>query len=112
MVLMARWNRTTKWKRKMIERIAARDGMLCWLCALPLSLVPKKPSKRISLEHLVPRSLGGDDKPENLVLCHQHCNGHLRDRPIEKKQQMRKKWLATRARLNAQAAAKQKRLTA
>lgn len=105
---MRRWNRTTKWKRKMAAFIAARDGMLCWLCALPLSLVPKRPSKRISLEHLVPRSLGGDDRPGNLVLCHQHCNAHLKDRPLEKKKQIRRKWLTTRAKLDEKSKRKQK----
>lgn len=93
---MRRWNRTSKWKQRMIALIAARDGMLCWLCASPLSLVPKKPSKRVTLEHLVARSLGGGDETENLVMCHQHCNAHLRDRPLEKKRQMRRKWLAAR----------------
>lgn len=108
MVLMRRWNRTAKWKRKMIAQIVARDGMLCWLCDLPLSDVPKRPSKRISLEHLVARSLGGDDTPENLVLCHQHCNAHLKDHPLEKKQKIRNKWLAMRARLDAASGHKRK----
>lgn len=93
-MLMARWNRTTRWKHKMIALLAARDGMICWLCALPLSLVPKRPNKRISLEHLEPRSLGGSDTPDNLVLCHQHCNKHLDSRPRAQKEKMRQKWQA------------------
>jgi 5-methylcytosine-specific restriction endonuclease McrA len=28
-----------------------------------------------SLDHLVPRSLGGSGHPRNLVLCHKRCNG-------------------------------------
>lgn len=78
----------------MIERLASRDGFVCWLCALPLSLVPKRPGKRVSLEHLTPRSQGGGDDEGNLVICHQHCNKHLDNRPREQKEKMRLKWHA------------------
>jgi len=44
------------------------------------------------LEHLLPRSLGGTDDAANLVVCHQHCNMHLKDRPREQKEAMRLKW--------------------
>ncbi|ANY19218.1 hypothetical protein A6F68_00689 [Tsuneonella dongtanensis] len=53
---------------------------------------PKRANKRRSLEHLTPRSLGGDDSEANLVVCHQHCNAHLKDRPREQKEKMRTKW--------------------
>ena len=78
----------------MIARLLSRDGSQCWLCARPLRDPPKRPNKRISLEHLKARSLGGDDSEANLVLWHQHCNAHLRDRPLERKLRMRKKWHA------------------
>lgn len=78
----------------MVAQLLARDGSDCWLCAYPMTQPPKRPNKRISLEHLTPRVLGGGDGTDNLVLCHQHCNGHLRDRPREKKLAIRKKWRA------------------
>jgi 5-methylcytosine-specific restriction endonuclease McrA len=78
----------------MVARILKRDGSECWLCAYPLRDPPKKHNKRISIEHLTPRAAGGGDDEANLVLCHQHCNGHLRDRTREKKLAMRAKWLA------------------
>ncbi|QZD86835.1 HNH endonuclease [Qipengyuania psychrotolerans] len=98
---MARWNRTSKWKKTMIARLLERDGFSCWLCGLPMTQPPKKHNKRISLEHLKARSEGGTDDLDNLVLCHQHCNGHLGVRPIADKLKMRSKWhkVATRAHL-------------
>jgi 5-methylcytosine-specific restriction endonuclease McrA len=85
----------------MVARLLKRDGATCWLCALPLRHPPKRPNKRISLEHLTPRSLAGGDVESNLVLCHQHCNKHLADHPLEEKLAMRKKWHATARKLAA-----------
>ena len=36
--------------------------------------------KRLSLEHLVPRSRGGTDSIENLRPCHLGCNSHRGNR--------------------------------
>lgn len=76
----------------MVERLRARDGDKCWLCARPLKMTATKQSRRISIEHLHPRSLGGGDEAANLVLCHHHCNLHLRDRTLETKLKMQTKW--------------------
>lgn len=78
----------------MVDRLLKRDGPACWLCAYPMTEPPKRLNKRISIEHLTPRILGGTDSEDNLVLCHQHCNGHLRDHPSQKKLTIRKKWRA------------------
>jgi 5-methylcytosine-specific restriction endonuclease McrA len=96
---MGVWRKTSKWKRAMVARLLKRDGHDCWLCGFPMTQPPKKHTKRISLEHLTPRILGGGDVAENLVLCHQHCNGHLRDHPREKKLVIREKWMAYRSRI-------------
>ena len=85
----------------MIARLRNRDGDDCWLCGLPMTEPPRRHNKRISLEHLVARSDGGSDEPGNLVLCHQHCNGHLGDRPKEEKLKMRSKWLKAAKRAKA-----------
>jgi len=95
---MARWNKTRKWKSAMIAQLLERDGPDCWLCGYPMPHPPKKLNKRRSLEHLTPRVLGGKDDAGNLVVCHQHCNGHLREHPREKKLAIREKWQAVRLR--------------
>lgn len=75
-----------------MAKLHARDGPDCWLCKHPIPAAPKKQGRRASIEHLCPRSLGGSDALDNLVLCHQSCNRHLADRPVEQKRKMREKW--------------------
>ena len=89
---MARWNKTAKWKRARMAELRERDGPLCWLCDLAIPAAPKKQGRRASIEHLVARILGGSDTFDNLVLCHDSCNRHLGDRPVEKKRKIREKW--------------------
>ena len=89
---MAAWRRDAKWKRRRVATLLERDGPACWLCTRPLSRNATKPGRRITLEHLVPRAAGGGDGLDNLVLCHAACNGHLKDRPAEKKRKIREKW--------------------
>lgn len=89
------------WKRRRIAMLRKRDGGSCWLCALPLLPHAPRGGKRTSIEHLVPRALGGGDALENLVLCHEACNRHLRDHPAEKKARIRDKWHRERARIAA-----------
>lgn len=58
---------------------------------------PKSPTR----EHLVPKKLGGTDELSNLVLCHRHCNAHLRDHPKAKKLEIQAKWHAEFAKQKA-----------
>lgn len=88
---MARWTKTSKWKRARIELLKARDGLLCWMCNRHLLKGGKRKNRQITIEHLVARSLGGGDDLENLALCHPGCNRQLADRSIEKKRQIREK---------------------
>ncbi len=76
----------------MIARLLKRDGEDWWLCGRAMPDPPRHPNKRRTIEHLNPRSLGGGDEESNLVVCHQHCNMHLRDRPPDRKLKMRAKW--------------------
>jgi 5-methylcytosine-specific restriction endonuclease McrA len=48
--------------------VAERDGAVCALCSRPLDV------ERATLDHIVPRSMGGPDHPDNLQLTHYHCN--------------------------------------
>jgi len=94
---MPAFRKSAKGKRARAAEIAARDGPGCWLCTLPIPKVPKRPGKRASIEHLIARVRGGGNALDNLVLCHDACNRHLGDRPIEQKLKMRARWHRTAA---------------
>ncbi len=91
---MAVWRRSAKWKRARIAALIERDGPGCWLCTLPVPVQASatRRGRRASLEHLQARAHGGRDGLDNLVLCHDACNRHLADRPVEQKRKMREKW--------------------
>jgi 5-methylcytosine-specific restriction endonuclease McrA len=95
---MPGFRKSAKWKRARAAEIARRDGPDCWLCTRPIPKVPKRPGQRASIEHLVARVHGGGNELENLVLCHDACNRHLGDRPIDRKLKMRAKWHQSAAR--------------
>lgn len=49
--------------------LIARDGPICYLC--------REPYERsfLTIEHIIPRSRGGSDDPENLAVACGSCNG-------------------------------------
>lgn len=62
-----RWKKTDgyqKWRRSRF----LKQGGLCFYCEEYM------PFTRINVEHIVPRSRGGSNKPENLVLSCSVCN--------------------------------------
>jgi 5-methylcytosine-specific restriction endonuclease McrA len=65
---------SNKW-RKIREQIIRRDGC-CQMCGS---------EERLSVDHIVPRTLGGDDNYNNLQVLCSSCNsakgGRLFDRP-------------------------------
>lgn len=48
--------------------VAERDGGECWLCGKALDV------ERATLDHVLPRSMGGQDALDNLRLAHFRCN--------------------------------------
>lgn len=51
------------------EAVISAHGMVCWLCELPIS------SKAdLHLDHVIPRSLSGEDTADNLRPAHALCN--------------------------------------
>ena len=54
---------TSKWRR-IREQIIRRDGC-CQQCGA---------EEKLSVDHIVPRSLGGDDNPSNLQVLCSSCN--------------------------------------
>ncbi len=54
---------TSSW-RKLRSMIIKRDGC-CQMCGT---------EERLSVDHIVPRTLGGDDNPSNLQVLCSSCN--------------------------------------
>lgn len=51
------------------KNLFARDGYQCQYCG------QKPPTNKLSLDHVIPRSLGGQTTWENIVCCCLRCNG-------------------------------------
>lgn len=68
--------RLTRFDRMLVHAVRfnrknlfARDGYQCQYCG------QKPPSNRLSLDHVIPRSMGGQTTWENIVCCCLKCNG-------------------------------------
>jgi 5-methylcytosine-specific restriction endonuclease McrA len=64
------------------EIVIARDGLLCRYCGRELIEGADWPLYP-TLDHIVPRSQGGDHLVENLAVCCQPCNQRKKDRTPE-----------------------------
>lgn len=67
------------WNGRKIARLAAavfaERGRVCHLCGMPGA---------DTLDHLLPRSLGGTDDLENLAPAHKSCNSSRGAMPLDK----------------------------
>jgi hypothetical protein len=50
------------------ERIIARDGLVCWICGLPVA------EKDVHIDHVEAVARGGDSHDMNLRVAHKACN--------------------------------------
>ncbi|NAZ73911.1 hypothetical protein GTQ99_00500 [Kineococcus sp. T13] len=58
-----------------VRKVAERDGWTCFYCERELLLhVPRKDERYATLDHVNPRSLGGEDGSDNYVLACNRCN--------------------------------------
>ena len=58
-----------------LEAIEARDGgCLCHYCWSPLKRFTKNRRKTLTIDHIVPKSKGGTNSLDNLVLACKKCN--------------------------------------
>ena len=65
-------------KRKLYQILLERGGTTCFWCSLPFT--EKWP---FTIDHLVPRSKGGRNIPENLVLACNWCNNKRGDKSAQ-----------------------------
>lgn len=70
-------------KYKMTSaQLAERDGATCGICGEPVDMTLRRSDSNLcaSVDHVLPRSLGGTHDPENLQLAHLLCNQRKSDR--------------------------------
>jgi len=64
-------------KYKLSAReLALRDGVACGICGDPVDMDLRRSQSGMcaSVDHVIPRALGGTHEPENLQLAHLYCN--------------------------------------
>lgn len=59
---------------RQTERLLLRDGNLCHYCDEKMLYRETDTQQSVSREHVVPRSFGGPNSDDNMVLCHRECN--------------------------------------
>lgn len=57
-------------------QLAERDGTDCGICGQPVDMALRRKDSNMcaSVDHILPRALGGTHEPENLQLAHLYCN--------------------------------------
>src|SRR3712207_9303254 len=85
----------------LLEEIARSDGTFrerdgrwsgkCLICNGWLSFDPRRPAG-ISIEHIIPRTLGGSNALTNLALAHPSCNGEKRSEERRVGKECRYRW--------------------
>ena len=70
-----------RWKRR---RVFERDSYTCRYCGFDMRLhVPYPHLGMLTVDHIIPRSAGGDDRDKNLVTCCVPCNRRKRNLRLE-----------------------------
>jgi 5-methylcytosine-specific restriction endonuclease McrA len=67
------------WRAQIVGYLRDRDGDKCGLCSkvmrFDVTTGPRGESDQgATVDHILPRSLGGDHDPANLQLAHWSCN--------------------------------------
>ena len=71
----------TQWIRQTTrERIYLRDGHTCMWCE---DSVYNTPGIELTLDHVVPQAIGGDNKVTNLVTACRTCKCSRQDTPVK-----------------------------
>lgn len=70
------------WSPSRKKRISLKSNGLCWYCGCNLVSTPHDPAE-FTLDHLEPRSRGGNHKDDNLVVACRRCNTKKWGRSLE-----------------------------
>ena len=57
------------WRIVILRSLLKKDGNGCYICGLPMLFVSE-----MDIDHVVPRSKGGEDIYDNLRVVHGECN--------------------------------------
>jgi 5-methylcytosine-specific restriction endonuclease McrA len=68
---------------KRVLKVAARDGWTCHLCGESIDPKLLVGDGRATIDHLLPRSLGGTARLSNVKLAHKRCNTKRGNQPLE-----------------------------
>lgn len=63
-------------RKKLVKFLIERDGTNCWICFNPFTW-----DNKATLDHIIPKCLGGTNDVRNLALAHSLCNSR---RPLLK----------------------------
>lgn len=70
------------WRRLRLA-VLARDQGICWLCDQPGAT---------TVDHIIPRTLGGGHDPRNLRAAHDLCNKRRGIRPVLPRARVSRRW--------------------
>lgn len=81
-----------RWQQVRLK-VLERDGWICWLCGLPIDRgAPPRSRWSASVDHIVPRSKGGNLlDPANLRAAH-HGHNSARGNREPKRQRQSRAW--------------------
>ena len=74
---------------KRVVALRKAYGDFCWRCGGKLSFSLIATRRRATIEHLLPKSQGGNSLWDNIRLCHPGCNHFLGVNSPAKKRRMR-----------------------
>lgn len=61
--------------KRFVQLLIERDGTSCGICGSPVDMALTYPDRMSSsVDHVLPRSLGGPDEMSNYALAHLYCN--------------------------------------
>lgn len=61
-------------RAELTRAVVERDGWVCRLCGQPISRYPLATRDKLTVDHIVPESLGGRSVLSNLRPAHWGCN--------------------------------------
>jgi 5-methylcytosine-specific restriction endonuclease McrA len=69
-------------RKKLMSYLLARDGNICSICGELMDATGRYPNtqRAASIDHVIPRSHGGNNALSNLRLAHRKCNANREDR--------------------------------
>lgn len=78
-----RFDRRRVWVKLLIKTLRKRDGDSCGKCGKRIKVWKGREPDAVTIDHVVPSSLGGGDDVVNLRLAHNRCNANGADQGVK-----------------------------